>query len=175
MLSTAVVGSAQTAPISTASSTQQLSNCSARYAVTAPAAGLGGEAAREAAAAFLKATNAQSEVAAEANFKLGEFAAEATTDEADNAADLTAELTAIVNAACEELHAIKAEYEAAIAELTAPATTPVAEKPEVDKAEVEKPEVEKPEVEKPEVEKPEGQKSEVRKPEMEKSDSHGND
>ncbi|MDQ6710386.1 MAG: hypothetical protein M3Z11_07490 [Candidatus Dormibacteraeota bacterium] len=174
MLSTGVVSSAQTAQISTTPFTQQINDCSARYAVTHPAAGLGGETAKEAAAAFLEATNAQSEVAGEANFKLGEFAAEATTDEADgapNTADLTAEVTAIVNAACEELKAIKAEYDAAVADLTAPAT-PVADiKPEVKTPEVEKPEVEKPEVEKPEVQKPE-----VHKPELEKAgNSKGND
>ena len=169
MLSTAVAGSAQVAPLSTDSYAQQITACSAQFAVANPPAGLTGDAAKEAAAAFLEASNAQTEVAGEAKFKLGEVAAEATDEEdgTSNTAEITAELTAIANAACAELQAIKTEYDATIAQLRAEATaTPEQDKPEVKSQEKDKPEVEKPEVEKPEVQKPEQEKSDS---------SHGND
>ena len=162
MLSTAVAASAQVAPLSTDSFKAQIAACSAPP-LTDVSASLTGEAATEAHAAYLEASNAIAETVGMANFKLDEIAAEATAEEDPSTAtaDLTAELTAFVAETCQSLAELRTEYNATIAELTAaPANTTENDKPEVKVQQTEQPEVDK---------------QEVKKPEQEKSDSSSND
>ena len=157
-LYTSVAGFAGTLTASDAKTT--ISDCAKTVVLTNPAT-LTGEAANGATALNAETTAALAEITAEANSNVDEAVAE-TTDEdgAKDAAALSAQLTEIVADACKAIANLKAEYDAAIAELKAEA------------AQVKQPEAEKQDVEKPETEK---RDSESNRSETRSSDREGND
>jgi len=147
---TSVAGFADFTP---ATAREAVATCAATVVLTDPAT-LTGEAATEAKALNAETTVGLAEITAEANSSIDELAAEkADEDGAKDAKAVNAQLTAIVDEACKAIASLKAEYAAAIAELTAPSTQPEVKQTEVDNHDVEKQDVEKPE--KPEVNKPE--------------------
>ncbi len=137
-----------------------IATCASTVVLTDPAT-LTGEAATEATALNAETTAGLGEITAEANSSIDEAVAE-TTDEdgAKDATALSAQLTEIVADACKAIANLKAEYDAAIAELKA------------ESAQVKQPEVEKQDVEKPETET---RDAESNRSEKSGSDSEGND
>jgi hypothetical protein len=155
---TSVAGFADFTP---ATAKAAIATCAATVVLTDPAT-LTGEGAVQAKALNAETTVGLAEITAEANSSIDELAAEkADEDNAKDARGVSAQLTAIVDEACQSIAGLKAEYAAAIAELKAESTQPNAEKPEVDKPEVDK-------AEKPEVEKAD-------KPEVRSTSREGND
>ena len=143
-LSTSVAGFAGN--LTPASAKTVVSDCAKTVTVTDPAS-LSGEARTEATALNAETTAALAEITAEANSNIDEAVAESTDEDgAKDAAALNAQLTEVVADACKAIASLKAEYAAAMAELTAGAAE--VEQPEVDKQDVEQQDVEKPETDK---------------------------
>jgi hypothetical protein len=160
---TSVAGFADFTP---ATAKAAIATCASAVVLTDPT-GLTPQAATEAAAVKAEATVGLAEITAEANSNVDEAVAESTDEgAAKDAAALNAQLTEIVADACKAFANLKAEYDAAIAELKAESTTPEVKQPEVDKQDVEKPE--KPEVDKEKADKPE-------KPQVHSTTREGND
>jgi chorismate mutase len=155
---TSVAGFADFTP---ATAKAAIATCAATVVLTDPAT-LTGEGAGEAKALNAETTVGLAEITAEANSSIDELAAEkADEDSAKDARGVSAQLTAIVDEACQSIVGLKAEYAAAIAELKAESTQPNVEKPEVDKPKVDK------------AEKPEAEKAD--KPEVRSTSREGND
>lgn len=145
---TSVAGFADFTP---ATAKSAIATCAATVVLTDPAT-LTGEGATEAKALNAQTTVGLAEITAEANDSIDELAAEkADEDSAKDVRGVNAQLTAIVDEACQSFASLKAEYAAAIAELKAESTQPDVKQTEVEKQDVEKKDVEKPDVEKPEV------------------------
>jgi|SRR5438128_3216580 len=118
-----------------------VSDC-AKTVVLADLTPLSGEARTEATALNAETTAALAEITAEANSNVDEAVGESTDEDgAKDAAALNAQLTEVVADACKAIASLKAEYAAAMAELTAGAAE--VEQPEVDTQDVEKPETDK--------------------------------
>jgi protein-tyrosine-phosphatase len=117
-----------------------IATCASTVVLTDPAT-LTGEAATEATALNAETTAGLAEITAEANSNIDEAVAE-TTDEdgVKDATALSAQLTETVVDACKAIANLKAEYDAAIAELKAESAQ--VKQPEVEKQDVEKPETE---------------------------------
>ena len=147
-----------------------IATCASTVVLTDPAT-LTGEAATEATALNAETTAGLAEITAEANSNIDEAVAE-TTDEdgVKDATALSAQLTETVVDACKAIANLKAEYDAAIAELKAESAQ--VKQPEVEKQDVEKQDVEKKDVEKPETDK---RDSASNRSETHGSDREGND
>jgi hypothetical protein len=115
----------------------------AKDAVTAAdTTALKGEAIAEAAALKAETLAGIEEIRAEAKSNIEEAVAEAKDEDGTtNAADLTAELNAIVDESCKAIVSLKNEFDKALAELVAESTN--VEQPEANNADVEKPENDK--------------------------------
>ena len=129
-----------------------IATCAATVVLTDPAT-LPAQAATEAKALNAETTVGLAEITAEANSSIDELAAEKVDEDgAKDARPINAQLTAVVDEACQSIANLKAEYAAAITELKAESTQPNVEKQDGNQQEVdqaEKPEVEN--AEKPEV------------------------
>ena len=146
---TSVAGFADFTP---ATAKAAIATCSATVVLTDPAT-LSAQAATEARALNAETTVGLAEITAEANSSIDELAAEKVDEDgAKDARAINAQLTAVVDEACQSIANLKAEYAAAITELKAESTQPNVEKQDGNQQEVdqaEKPEVEN--AEKPEV------------------------
>jgi len=146
---TSVAGFADFTP---ATAKAAIATCAATVVLTDPAT-LPAQAATEATALNAETTVGLAEITAEANSSIDELAAEnVDEDGAKDARAINAQLTAVVDEACQSIASLKAEYAAAITELKAESTQPNVEKQDGNQQEVdqaEKPEVEN--AEKPEV------------------------
>jgi hypothetical protein len=92
----------------------------AKLGLTVPT--LTGEALGEANALKAETTTAIDEVVAEANSNIKEAVAEAADEDGANAADLTAELNAIVDESCKAIDNLKKAFDKALAEIVAEST-----------------------------------------------------
>ncbi len=145
---TSVAGLADFTP---ATAKAAIATCAATVVLTDPAT-LTGEAGTEAKDLNAETTIGLAEITAEANSSIDELAAEnADEDGEKDARAVSAQLTGIVDEACQSIANLKAEYAAAIAELKAESTQPEAKQTDVEKQDVEKQDVEQQDTEKPEV------------------------
>ena len=155
---TSVAGFADFTP---ATAKAAIATCAATVVLTDPAT-LSAQAATEARALNAETTVGLAEITAEANSSIDELAAEKVDEDgAKDARAINAQLTAVVDEACQSIANLKAEYAAAIAELKAESTQPNVEKQDGNQQEVDK-------AEKPEVENAE-------KPEVRSTSREGND
>jgi len=145
---TSVAGFADFTP---ATAKAAIATCAATVVLTDPAT-LSAQAATEARALNAETTVGLAEITAEANSSIDELAAEKVDEDgAKDARAINAQLTAVVDEACQSIANLKSEYAAAITELKAESTQPNVEKQDGNQQEVDQ--AEKPEVEneKPEV------------------------